>query len=376
MHLGREFVLTVNQIAETRNIDRGEIISSLKAALESACKKHQGSTSNSNSNSNVEVDINTETGDIELSELKTVVKDADALTSPDTQITLKDAKALGFYDAKEGEVLKIAKDFSSFGRIAAQTARQVVIQHLKDAERKVISEEFKGKLHEIMPGVIFKADYPDQVLVRLSDRTEATLPKREQIPGEVYKLGEKLQFLVYEVRDDTRGPKIIVSRTHPRLLKKLMEREVPEIREGALEIKDVVREAGVRSKVSLEVHDINVDPIGACVGSSGLRIKNISDELKGEKVDIITWSDDPASYIRSALAPAQIAKVDIISDKEPNKSAKVYVYPDQLSLAIGKAGQNVRLAARLTGWKIDIAALAGEKMPTIQDLFHDVNEVN
>ena len=151
---------------------------------------------------------------------------------------------------------------------------------------------------------------------------------------------------------------------------------MPEIREGALEIKDVVREAGVRSKVSLEVHDINVDPIGACVGSSGLRIKNISDELTGEKVDIITWSDDPASYIRSALAPAQIAKVDIISDKEPNKSAKVYVYPDQLSLAIGKAGQNVRLAARLTGWKIDIAALAGEKMPTIQDLFHDVNEVN
>lgn len=368
MHLGREFVLAVNQIAEARNIDRGEIISSLKAALESACKKHQGSNS-----SNVEVNIDTETGDVDLSELKTVVKDADALTVPDTQITLRDAKALGFDDAKEGGVIKIPKDFASFGRIAAQTARQVVIQHLKDAERKVISEEFKGKLNEIMPGIVFKADYPDQILIRLSDRTEATLPKREQIPGEVYKLGNKMQFLVFQVEDASRGPKIVVSRTHPRLLKKLMEREVPEIRAGALEIKDVVREAGARSKVSLEVHDINVDPIGACVGSSGIRIKNISDELKGEKVDIITWSDDPASYIRSALAPAQIAKVEIISDKEPNKSAKVYVYPDQLSLAIGKAGQNVRLAARLTGWKIDIAPLAGEKMPTLQDLFHDVN---
>ena len=366
MQLGREFILTLNQIAEERGIKLSVIISSLEEALKSACKKHQGSSPN------VEVNIDADTGEIEINEIMTVVEDAGSLTQPDNQITLKDAKALGFVNAKAGEEIKIAKDFSSFGRIAAQTARQVVIQHLKDAERAVIQSEFEGRLHEMMPGVVFKVDLAtDQVLVRLSDRTEATLTKKERIPGEVYKLGDKKQFLLVQVDKATRGPKMVVSRTHPRLLRKLLEREVPEIRDGSLEIKSVAREAGSRAKVSLEVHDINIDPIGACVGPSGARIKNVSDELNGEKVDIITWSDNAEDYISRALSPAQIEKVEIISNTEKDKKAKVYVYPDQLSLAIGKAGQKVRLAAKLTGWKIDISALPGEKMPTLQDLFHD-----
>ncbi len=364
MQLGRDFITTLNQIAEERNIDRDLIISSLEAALVSACKRHQGSSPD------VEVHIDLDSGEIAINEVRTVVNDEKALSSQDTQITLKDAQALGFENVSVGDTVRISKDFSGFGRIAAQTARQVVIQHLKDAERQVIYTEFADKMGEMVPGVVFKAELDtDQVLVRLSDRTEAVLPKKERIPGESYYPGVKMKFYVLDVRKMTRGPRIIVSRTHPRLLRKLMELEIPEIKDGTLEIRDVVREAGVRAKVSLASMDANVDPIGACVGNAGARIKNISTELKGEKVDIIPWSSDPAVYIRNSLSPSQAAKVEIISETE--HTAKVYVYPDQLSLAIGKAGQNVRLAARLTGWKIDISPIAAEKMPTLQDLFHD-----
>lgn len=364
MQLGREFITTLNQIAEERNIDRDLIISSLEAALVSACKKHQGSSPN------VEVHIDLDSGNIAINEVRTVVKDESALTSPDMQITLKDARALGFDDAAEGESIRIEKDFSGFGRIAAQTARQVVIQHLKDAERQVIYTEFADRIGEMVPGVVFKAELDsDQVLVRLSDRTEAVLPRKERISGESYYPGAQMKFYVLDVRKLSRGPRIILSRTHPRLLRKLMELEIPEIQEGVLEIRDVVREAGARAKVSLAAIDANVDPIGACVGNAGARIRNISNELKGERVDIIPWSSDPLVYIRNALSPAQVSKVEAVSDQE--HAARVLVYPDQLSLAIGKSGQNVRLAARLTGWKIDINAIAAEKMPTLQDLFHD-----
>ena len=360
MQLGREFVYALNQIAEERNLDPEQIVAGLEAALISAYKKYQGG------NQEAEVRIDLETGDVVVNELRTVVEE---LGSPDTEITLGDAKRLGFSKAAVGDVLHIEQNPVDFGRIAAQTARQVIIQRLKDAERQVIYSEFSDKVGEMMTGVVFKAEN-DQVLIRLGDRTEAILPRKERIPGEAYLLGAVMKFYVLDVRQMTKGPRIVVSRTHPGLLRKLMELEIPEVRQGVIEIHNIVREGGTRAKVSLATLDANVDPVGACVGNAGSRIKAISRELKGEKVDIIPWSSDPLTYIRNSLSPAQIAKVEPILDQE--RAARAYVYPDQLSLAIGKSGQNVRLAARLTGWKIDINSIEAERMPTLQDIFHDV----
>ncbi|MBQ9565006.1 MAG: transcription termination/antitermination protein NusA [Synergistaceae bacterium] len=362
MRLGREFVQALNQIVEERNIDLGQIVSGLEAALIAAYKKYQGG------NQEAEVRIDLETGTVSISELRKVVE---TLESPDTEITLEDAKRLGFVKANLGDELHIEQNPVDFGRIAAQTARQVIIQRLKDAERQVIYDEFADKVGEMMNGIVFKTEN-DQVLVRIGERTEAILPRKERIPGEKYKLGTVMKFYVLDVRQMTRGPRIVVSRTHPGLLRKLMELEIPEVRQGVIEIRNIVREGGARAKVSLASLDPNVDAVGACVGNAGTRIKAISKELKGEKVDIIPWSEDPLTYIRNALSPAQIAKVEPLLDQD--HTAHVYVYPDQLSLAIGKSGQNVRLAARLTGWKIDITSMEAERMPTLQDIFHDVTE--
>ena len=364
MQLGREFVKVLSQIAKDRNLSQELIVSSLEAALISAYKKYQGG------NQEAEVLVDFETGDVVVSELRTVVE---KLESPDTEITLEDARRLGYEDAAPGDVLRLEKNPGDFGRIAAQTARQVIIQRLKDAERQVIYDEFSDKIGEMMTGVVFKAEN-DQVLVRLNERTEALLPRKERIPGERYVPGDYMKFYVLDVRQMTRGPKIVISRTHPGLLRKLMELEIPEVRDGVIEIRNIVREGGGRAKVSLSTMDQNVDPVGACVGAGGARIKAISQELMGEKVDIIVWSSDPLAYIRNALSPAQVVKVEPVLDQE--HAAKAYVEPEQLSLAIGKAGQNVRLAARLTGWKIDINALQAERMPTLQDIFHEVAEAD
>jgi N utilization substance protein A len=223
----------------------------------------------------------------------------------------------------------------------------------------------------MMTGIVFKSEN-DQVLVRLNERTEAILPREERITGEKYIPGERMKFYVLDVRQTTRGPRIVVSRTHPGLLRKLLEFEVPEIVDGIIEIKNIVREGGARAKVALITLDANVDPVGACVGNAGARIKAVSRELAGEKVDVIIWNSDPLVYIRNALSPAKVAKVEPVLDQE--RAVQVYVYPDQLSLAIGKAGQNVRLSARLTGWKIDINALEVDRMPTLSDIFHDFVE--
>ena len=368
MQLGRDFVYALNQIAEERGLDPALIVSSLEAALISAYKKYQGG------NQEAEVHINLETGDVVVNELRTVVDDLEAsgeLESPDTQITLRDARRLGFKDAAVGDVLHIEKNPVDFGRIAAQTARQVIIQRLKDAERQVIYSEFSDRVGEMMTGVIFKMEN-DQVLVRLGERTEAILPRKERIPGEDYSPGKVMKFYVLDVRQMTRGPRIVVSRTHPGLLRKLMELEIPEVQQGIIEIRNIVREGGARAKVALSTLDPNVDPVGACVGNAGARIKAISSALKGEKVDVIVWSSDPLVYIRNSLSPAQVAKIEPALDQD--HAARAYVYPDQLSLAIGKSGQNVRLAARLTGWKIDISSIEAEKMPTLQDIFHEVAE--
>ncbi|NLL37227.1 MAG: transcription termination/antitermination protein NusA [Fretibacterium sp.] len=362
MQLGRDFVRALNQISRERNLSSELIISSLEAALVSAYRKHQSG------NQEVEVKIDSETGDVLIHELRTVVE---TIESPDTEISLKDAKKLGYADSVIGDVIGIEQDPSDFGRIAAQTARQVIIQRLKDAERQVIFEEFADKIGEMMTGVIFKSEN-DQVLVRISERTEAILPRKERIEGERYELGDTMRFFVLDVKQTTRGPRIVVSRTHPGLLRKLMELEIPEIADGVIEIKNIVREGGARAKVALTTLDPNVDPVGASVGNAGARIKAVSQELSGEKIDVILWNSDPLIYIRNALSPAKVAKVEPVLEQE--HAVQVYVYPDQLSLAIGKAGQNVRLAARLTGWKIDINPLEVDRMPTLQDIFHDIIE--
>ncbi|HOO62337.1 MAG TPA: transcription termination factor NusA [Synergistaceae bacterium] len=343
MQLGRDFMRALHQIEEEKGLPISIIISSLEAALVSAYKK------NYDGNANVEVELDLENGEIRLFEI------------PSANIAEGEEKTL--------EESRIEISPSGFGRIAAQTARQVIIQRLKDAERQIIFDEFADRVGDLVNGIIFKSE-GDHVFVRLNDRTEAILPKEERISGEEYRLGDRLKFYLLDVRKTTRGPRIVVSRTHPGLLRKLLELEVPEIQEGTIEIKGIVREAGTRSKVAVLSFDANVDPVGACVGAKGSRIKSISAELSGERMDVIIWSSDPLQFIRNALSPAKVMRVEPLLEED--RAVSVYVRPDQLSLAIGKAGQNVRLAARLTGWKIDIKVLEPERMPTLQDLFSDI----
>ena len=266
------------------------------------------------------------------------------------------AAELGYPNAVAGDSVEVPvlEQPEKFGRVAAQTARQQIVQKLKDAERKIVYNEFNDKKGDLVSATIFKME-DDQVIVRLPDHNEAVLPREERISGEEYKQGETMKFFLLDVRQSGRGAKIFVSRTHPSLLRKLLEVEIPEIHDGTVKIENTAREAGSRAKVAVSTEDPNVDPVGACVGSSGTRIRNISSELNGEKIDIIIWSSDPLEYIKNALSPAKVISVEEVPGQE--KTAKVYAPADQLSLAIGKAGQNVRLAARLTGWKIDINAV-------------------
>lgn len=359
MRLGHEFITALDNLSETRGLEIGVIISTLESALSSAYGKlHPG-------DQKTEIKIDHETGDINVREIRTVVE---TITNPDTEITLRDAKAIN-RDAQLGDTLKVELNPTEFGRIAAQTARQVITQRLRDEALRIEYSAFADKVGDMVTGLVYKID-GEQVIIRLNDKAEAALPKKERINGERYNPGDMMKFYVLEVNERARGPKITLSRTHPGLLKKLMELEIPEIQQGIIEIKNIVRDGGARAKVSLTTLDPNVDPVGACVGNGGARIKAISSSLRGEKIDVIVFSQDPLTYIKNALSPAQIAKIEPVLDNE--KAVTAYVYPDQLSLAIGKAGQNVRLAAKLTGWKIDITSIEPERMPTLKDIFSDV----
>jgi N utilization substance protein A len=360
MILGRDFVRALKQLTNERGLPEEVISSSLEAAIISAYRKYRGG------NQNIEVFLDLDNGGVSIYEVKTVV---DEVKSPDTEMSIEEAKALEYPDVEPGDLVRIEANPENFGRIAAQTARQVIIQRLKDAEREIIFNEFADRIGDLVTGIIVKAEN-DQVLVRLNNRTEAILPREERIVNEDYIPGERKKFYLLDVRQTTRGPRIVVSRTHPGLLRRLLELEVPEIEDDVIEIKGIVREAGARAKLAVQTSDPNVDPVGACVGNNGARIKSISQELSGEKIDIIIWSNDPLQYIRNALSPAKIVKIEPMLEQE--KAVKVYARPDQLSLAIGKAGQNVRLSARLTGWKIDINALEAERMPTLHDIFQDI----
>lgn len=360
MQLGKDFMRALKQIETEKGLSIEIIASSLEAAMVSAYKKYK------NGNQAVDVHVDLNDGNISLWEIHQIVE---SVENPDVEMTLEEAVALGFADVEIGDVIRIEVFPENFGRIAAQTARQVIIQRLKDAERQIIFDEFADRVGDLVSGIIFKSE-DDQILVRINERTEAVLPKEERVFGEKYPVGDRKKFFILDVRKTTRGPRIIVSRTHPGLLRRLLELEIPEISEGTVEIRSIVREAGTRAKVAVATLDANVDPVGACVGNKGARIKSISDELGQERIDVIIWNNDPLQFVKNALSPAKITKVEPILEQE--RSLRVYVRQDQLSLAIGKAGQNVRLAARLTGWKIDIKVLEPERLPTLQDLFEDI----
>ncbi|MBC7335584.1 MAG: transcription termination/antitermination protein NusA, partial [Clostridia bacterium] len=264
------------------------------------------------------------------------------------EISLEEAQRLD-PRYRPGDRVEVEVTPRNFGRIAAQTAKQVVVQRIREAERNLVYDEFSGREQDIVTGVVRRTENRN-VLIDLG-RTEAILAPSEQVSTEVYRQGERIKTYILEVRKTTKGPQILVSRTHPGLVRRLFELEVPEIHDGIVEIKAVAREPGLRSKIAVHSHDHNVDPIGACVGPRGMRVQTVVNELRGEKIDIIRWSPDTAEFVGSALSPAKVIAVEL---DEENRTAQVIVPDYQLSLAIGREGQNARLAARLTGWKIDI----------------------
>ena len=343
---GKEFFAAIGLIEKEKGIPKSYMIEKITQALVSAYKRdHEGV------GDNVVVECNEEAGEVRMYVKKDVVETVD---NPATEMSLEEAREK-LPRAELGDVIRIEVKTRNFGRIAAQTARQVIIQGMREAERGMIYDEFSAKEHEILTGVVTRIDpRSGAASIRITsggEFTDAFLAAGEQVKGESVTEGERLKVYVVEVRRSTRGPQVMISRTHPGLVKRLFELEVPEIYDGTVEVKSIAREAGSRTKIAVWSEDENVDPIGACVGPRGQRVNNIVEELHGEKMDIIKYSEDPAEYVAAALAPADVVSVTIF---EEGKSCRVIVPDDQLSLAIGKEGQNARLAARLTGWKIDI----------------------
>ena len=343
---GAEFFAAIGLIEKEKGIPKAYMIEKITQALVSAYKRdHEGV------GDNVTVEANEEKGTVRMYVKKDVVETVD---NPCTEMSLEEARA-ALPRAELGDVLRIEIKPRNFGRIAAQTARQVIIQGMREAEWGMIYDEFNSKEHEILTGLITRID-PRSGAASLrigsgSESTEGYLAAGEQVKGETLTEGMRMRVYVVEVRRSTKGPQVLLSRTHPGLVKRLFELEVPEIYDGTVEVKSIAREAGSRTKLAVWSADPDVDAIGACVGPRGQRVNNIVEELAGEKVDIIKYSEDPAEYIAAALSPADVISVTTLED---GKSCRVVVPDDQLSLAIGKEGQNARLAAKLTGYKIDI----------------------
>lgn len=338
----------LEQIEEEKGISQAEILSMIEASLAAAFRKDYG-----NRDQNIEVEFDPEHLAAKVFDVKTVV---DVVEDPQKEIDVDSAQSLK-EGAKIGEIIRTEvtpEDGAQYGRIAAQTAKQVIIQKLREAERNMQFSDFKAKERTLVSGMVQRIE-GDTVLVDLGRGTGVLFPS-EQIRGEQYTIGQRVKVLVLHVEPGQRGPKITLSRSHPDIVRKLFELEVPEIYNGIVEIKAVAREAGSRSKIAVFSTQDGVDPIGACVGQKGTRVQTVMAELGGEKIDIIEWNEDSVKFIANSLSPAKILNVQL---NEEEKAANVGVLEDQLSLAIGKAGQNVRLAARLTGWKIDIN---GEKI--------------
>ncbi|WP_293729154.1 transcription termination factor NusA [uncultured Phascolarctobacterium sp.] len=339
--MNADFISAVQELGKEKGIEPELLFQAVEDALVAAYKKN----SNSNSNQNVRVDMNKETGEIHVYAQHTVVEGEPA---DDTEMSLAEAQVIDPRYAV-GDIVEVEVTPKNFGRIAAQNAKQVVVQRIREAERGQVYERFQSRNQDIVTGIIQRMENKN-VYIDLG-KVEAVLTPNEQIPGEIYQYHDRMKTFIVEVKRSSKGPQIMVSRTHPGLLKRLFELEVPEIHDGIVEIKSVAREPGMRSKISVYTEDENVDPVGACVGHKGMRVQTIVNELRGEKIDIVKYSEDPAQYVANALSPAKVVSTTV---NEEEKICRVVVPDYQLSLAIGKEGQNARLAAKLTSWKIDI----------------------
>ena len=339
---GKAFLQTLKELAYEKGIDEEQLFDTIKDALTSAYRRNFNLAQNDR---NVRIALSRETGAFHVFAIKDVVEE---VTNDVTELSLSQARAIS-PDYVVGDVVEIEMTPANFGRIAAQTAKQVVMQRLREAERGIVYDEYMNRKADIVTGIVQRVEGRN-VFVDIG-RTEALLMATEQMPTEEYNYGDTLRAYIIEVKRTVRGPQILLSRTHPELLKKFFELQVPEMQEGVVAIKSIAREAGSRSKVAVHSSEERVDPIGACVGPHYMRVQAVVDELAGEKIDIVKWSDDPATYIANSLNPAKVISVAV---NEAEKVSRVVVPDYQLSLAIGKEGQNARLAAKLTGWKIDI----------------------
>lgn len=338
------FLAAINQLADEKNLPRDVVIDTVKAALRAAYRKDYG-----NREQNIEVDLDEKSGSIAVFIAKNAVK---KIENADQEISLSEAQKYK-PDVAEGDIVRIDVTPVGYGRIAAQSAKQVIIQRLQEAERELMYKTFKDRENELLNALVHRVEN-NQVFIDLDKITTVLLPD-QQIPGEKYFGGQRLKIYLDRVVKTTKGPQLLISRTHPNLVRKLFELEIPEVRAGSVEIKGIAREAGVRCKIAVSSNDPKVDPIGSCVGQKGVRIQNIIEELNSERIDVIQWNADPEKFIQAALAPAKIVHIKI---DETQKRASVYVNPDQRPLAIGKQGQNVRLASRLAGYEIDIKDIA------------------
>ncbi len=355
MNEGRELIEALAQIEKEKGISKEILLEAIESSLVAACKNEYGKSDN------IRVIINRDNGKVLVYAEKTVVEEVE---DPVTQISLANAK---LKDAKYdlGDIVQVEVTPRNFGRIAAQKAKQVVVQKIREEERKSLYNRYYSMEKDIVTGIVQR--YVGKNISVNLGKVDALLTESEQVKGEVFHPTERVKLYVVDVKDTTKGPKITVSRTHPELVKRLFEAEVTEVRDGTVEIRSIAREAGSRTKIAVSSNDPNVDPVGACVGVNGSRVNAIVDELRGEKIDIINWSDDPAVLIENALSPAKVISVSV---NEEEKSAGVVVPDYQLSLAIGKEGQNARLAARLTGYKIDIKSQS-QAAPVYDDILSD-----
>ena len=342
--MGIDLNAIISQIGRDKGIDKKVLVEAVESAMLSAARKHFGH------NLNLETQYNEESGEIEVLQFKTVVEQVE---EDGTQISVADARAEYDAEAMVGDEFGKKLDTTALGRIAAQTAKQVIIQKVRDAERGVIYEDYKDSKGELINGIVQRYDRGN-LIVNLG-RTEAILPKREQIMRERYRQGDRVRGMILDIDRSARGPQIVLTRSHPDFLKKLFSVEVPEISEGTIEIKVVAREPGERAKIAVHSSDSSVDPVGACVGIKGSRVQAVVQELHGERIDIVTWTPDEPSFVARALSPAEVVRV--VVDEEAH-SMEVIVADDQLSLAIGRRGQNVKLASRLSGWSIDVRSVS------------------
>ncbi len=336
-----QFIAAINQLCDEKGIPRDMVMDTIKAALKAAYRKDYGAKEQ---NLEVELDEKNESATVYL--LKEIVKKVE---DPETQVALKDA-ARYKKDAKEGDTIKIDVTPMEYGRIAAQSAKQVIIQRIQEAEREVMYDTFKDRENELLNALVQRVEN-GMVHVNLDNKLTTMLTPDQQIPKERYYAGQRIKLYLDKVIKTSKGPQLNISRSHANLVVKLMELEIPEIKSGLVEIKGIAREPGVRSKVAVSSNDPKIDPIGSCVGQKGVRVQNVMDELNGERIDVIQWSPDIESFIKTALQPAKVAAIEII---ENERRAKIYVNPDQRPLAIGKNGQNVRLASKLTKYELDV----------------------